>query len=216
MLPEPAETIRLLAGYVNFVAALNSQTHPQPQHPVLPRFYARAVPTIDVQGYLERILRYAPCGSECFLSCLVYLRRMARASGQAGWPGLRLVANPVPRSVPKSVPGSVPGLATLAIGDHFATNSGLNGLDAGTVANSNVSTHLYTTTPPGDATQAGHGDRDDSDSDTDPGTEEGIIVNAYNIHRLLITGVMVSVKFMSDVFYTNAHVSSTTYTRDGN
>ncbi|RKO87005.1 cyclin PHO80-like protein, partial [Blyttiomyces helicus] len=34
-----------------------------------------------------------------------------------------------------------------------------------------------------------------------------VIVNSYNVHRLLISGIMVAVKLMSDVFFTNLHIS---------
>lgn len=32
----------------------------------------------------------------------------------------------------------------------------------------------------------------------------GLRIDSYNIHRLVITGIMVASKFFSDVFYTNA------------
>ncbi|KAI9209155.1 cyclin-domain-containing protein, partial [Polychytrium aggregatum] len=34
-----------------------------------------------------------------------------------------------------------------------------------------------------------------------------IVINSYNIHRLLICGIMVAVKFLSDIFYTNSHIA---------
>ncbi|ORX91465.1 cyclin-domain-containing protein [Basidiobolus meristosporus CBS 931.73] len=34
--------------------------------------------------------------------------------------------------------------------------------------------------------------------------KEPLAINSYNIHRLLITGIMVSTKFFSDIFYTNS------------
>ncbi|KAI8339983.1 cyclin-domain-containing protein [Chlamydoabsidia padenii] len=75
-------------------------------------FHARTIPSIDIETYLLRILKYCPCTNECFLSLLVYFDRMAR-----------------------------------------------NG------------THLR--------------------------------LDSYNIHRLIICGVMIASKFFSDVFYTN-------------
>ncbi|KAI8080227.1 cyclin-domain-containing protein [Gilbertella persicaria] len=76
-------------------------------------FYARAIPSIDIQSYLGRILKYCPCSNECFLSLLVYFDRMSRNSS-------------------------------------------------------------------------------------------GLRIDSYNIHRLVITGIMVASKFFSDIFYTNA------------
>jgi hypothetical protein len=83
-------------------------------------FYARAIPSIDIQSYLQRILKYCPCANECFLSLLVYFDRMSRNS------------------------------------------SGL------------------------------------------------LRIDSYNIHRLVITGIMVASKFFSDVFYTNARYAKVT------
>ncbi|KAI9483505.1 MAG: cyclin-domain-containing protein [Benjaminiella poitrasii] len=76
-------------------------------------FYARSIPSIDIQSYLARILKYCPCANECFLSLLVYLDRMSRNSTE-------------------------------------------------------------------------------------------LRIDSYNIHRLIITGIMVASKFFSDMYYTNA------------
>jgi hypothetical protein len=40
-----------------------------------------------------------------------------------------------------------------------------------------------------------------------PMPRQPLIINSYNIHRILISAVMVAVKFMSDVFFTNAHMA---------
>lgn len=82
-------------------------------------FYARAIPSIDIQSYLTRILKYCPCANECFLSLLVYFDRMSRNSS-------------------------------------------------------------------------------------------GLRIDSWNIHRLVITGIMVASKFFSDVFYTNARYAKVT------
>lgn len=37
--------------------------------------------------------------------------------------------------------------------------------------------------------------------------KENIVLDSFNIHRLIITSALVSIKFLSDVFYTNLHVS---------
>lgn len=76
-------------------------------------FHARSLPSIDINAYLLRILKYCPCANECFLSLLVYFDRM-------------------------------------------------------------------------------------SQDKLDP-----LRIDSYNIHRLIIAGIMVSSKFFSDVFYTN-------------
>jgi Cyclin len=95
-----------------------------------------------------RILKYAPCGSECFLAVVIYLRRMCK-------------------------------LTRLIIPPHEL--------------------------PPERAAQVL--DTEDSWESAEADSIHALKLNAFNIHRLLITGIMVSVKFMSDVFYTNSHVS---------
>lgn len=77
-------------------------------------FRAQSLPSIAIEPYLARILKYCPCTNECFISLLVYFDRMSIS----------------------------------------ANNSGLR-------------------------------------------------IDSYNVHRLIITGIMVSSKFFSDVFYTN-------------
>ena len=42
----------------------------------------------------------------------------------------------------------------------------------------------------------------------EPLSRTPLILNSYNCHRLIISGMLVSIKFLSDVFYTNAHMAS--------
>jgi hypothetical protein len=39
-----------------------------------------------------------------------------------------------------------------------------------------------------------------------------LIINSYNVHRLLITGVMVASKLFSDVFFLNSHYAKVRFT----
>jgi hypothetical protein len=113
MLPA-TKLVVLLADYL--MAATKQQDFQQDS---LVCFYAKKVPTITLVDFLGRILLYSKCDSDCILSVLVYLERLAN-------------------------------------GDLFL-NKG--------------------------------------------------VVNMRNVHRLLITAVMVSLKFTSDVFCTNVHMS---------
>ncbi|KAI8331053.1 cyclin-domain-containing protein [Chlamydoabsidia padenii] len=81
-------------------------------------FHARSIPSISIQAYLTRILKYCPCTNECFLAILVYFDRMAKSNSRTPTMTLR--------------------------------------------------------------------------------------IDSYNIHRLIITGVMIASKLFSDVFFTNA------------
>ena len=42
----------------------------------------------------------------------------------------------------------------------------------------------------------------------EPISRTPLILNSFNCHRLIISGILVSIKFLSDVFYTNAHMAS--------
>ncbi|KAI8901577.1 cyclin-domain-containing protein, partial [Globomyces pollinis-pini] len=110
----PQETIKLLANYLSFIVLKNDQRSDTQRN--LTRFHARTIPSIDIVGYLTRILKYAPCGTECELE--------------------------------------------LKLEGTFITK------------NSNP-----------------------------------IVIDSFNIHRLIISAALVSIKFLSDVFYTNLHIS---------
>ncbi|ORX89200.1 cyclin-domain-containing protein [Basidiobolus meristosporus CBS 931.73] len=80
-------------------------------------FHSRSIPTIGVEEYLLRILKYTPFNNECLLSALIYLDRIVRCSKETASP--------------------------------FA-------------------------------------------------------INSYNIHRLLVTGIVIASKYSSDVYFTNS------------
>ncbi|KAI8322987.1 cyclin-related 2, partial [Martensiomyces pterosporus] len=80
-------------------------------------FHARSVPTIDLETYISRIVKYCPCQNEVFLGLIVYMQQM------------------IDRCARRQMPFSV---------------------------------------------------------------------DAYSIHRLVITGVTIASKWYSDVFFTNS------------
>ncbi|KAG6814821.1 hypothetical protein H0H93_012116, partial [Arthromyces matolae] len=103
-------------------------------------FHARNIPTISLEAYLLRILKYCPTTNEVFLSLLVYFDRMSRLSGEVED-------------------------ATLVAGIETGNGTG---------------------------TAMGRG------------TPGRLVIDSYNVHRLVIAGVTVASKFFSDVFYTNS------------
>ncbi|KAJ3159376.1 hypothetical protein HDU86_001694 [Geranomyces michiganensis] len=140
-----AQTANLVAAHLAKVTAANDK---KPGKHGLTRFHARTKPSIDLLGYANRIMKYAPCANECFLAVLIYLERM-----------------------------EVPERRFLSGG--FAENaSRKRALVAPAASRQNTPATL------------GSG---------------AVLVDSYNVHRLLITGIMVAVKFHSDVFFTNLH-----------
>lgn len=105
------ETINMLTCLLQKITTANDSI--QQKQTNYTCFHARSLPSIDINAYLLRILKYCPCANECFLSLLVYFDRMSQ-----------------------------------------------NKLDP-------------------------------------------LRIDSYNIHRLVIAGIMVSSKFFSDIFYTN-------------
>jgi hypothetical protein len=70
----PAETIKLLALYLDFVAKTNDKRIGNYQQ--VTRFRANGIPSIGILGYYNRILKYAPCSTESLLGSLIYIRRI--------------------------------------------------------------------------------------------------------------------------------------------
>ncbi|KAI8370770.1 cyclin-domain-containing protein [Choanephora cucurbitarum] len=71
------ETIKMLTCLLEKITKANDSLHGPPSS-FYTCFHARSIPTIDIQAYLIRILKYCPCANECFLSLLVYFDRMSQ------------------------------------------------------------------------------------------------------------------------------------------
>lgn len=81
------ELLVMLAALLTKITTTNDRLHgvsgeptcaPRADSPLL-AFHARNVPSISIQAYLMRILKYCPMSSDIFLSLLVYFDRMTRA-----------------------------------------------------------------------------------------------------------------------------------------
>ncbi|KAJ2724018.1 cyclin-like protein interacting with PHO85 [Coemansia sp. Benny D115] len=77
------DTVRHVCAYLDSVtgcsAALEQQTREPGLHErqtSLTLFHARSVPTIDLDTYISRILKYCPCPNEVFLGLIVYMQQM--------------------------------------------------------------------------------------------------------------------------------------------
>ena len=139
-------------------------------------FHARNVPSISIESYLLRILKYCPTTNEVFLSLLVYFDRMSRM-GTGAKPGA---------NGDGEVAGEAAGLPRATEMANFAGMSASSGSlkETGT-----SDTHEF-----GQSQVAPF---------AHPGIR-GFAIDSYNVHRLVIAGVTVASKFFSDVFYTNS------------
>ena len=130
------EIIKIIASYLQLVTSHNDKHASMIPNMQMTRFHAKNIPSIDILGYLARILKYAPCGTECFLAIIIYLER-------------------------------------ISVNQEILYNPVLS-----------------------------------SPIEIKPKQKRTMQITSYNIHRLIISGSLLSIKFLSDVFYTNMHISS--------
>ncbi|KAJ1815432.1 cyclin-like protein interacting with PHO85 [Coemansia sp. RSA 2599] len=77
------ETVRQVSAYLDAVTGCSQALALQTREPgiherqtSLTLFHARSVPTIDLETYMTRILKYCPCQNEVFLGLVVYMQQM--------------------------------------------------------------------------------------------------------------------------------------------
>lgn len=171
-------------------------------HSVL-AFHGKNVPAISILSYLGRIHKYCPTTYEVFLSLLVYFDRMTERVND------RVVKTERARHRAASQSHSHPAHSRSASRQVDTT---MRDTTAAAADNS-------------DETDSDLADDDDDEDDamvdsptareerTKPFTPENrtaatpatyFVVDSFNIHRLIISGVTCASKFFSDVFYTNS------------
>ncbi|KAJ2496096.1 cyclin-like protein interacting with PHO85 [Coemansia sp. RSA 1972] len=83
------ETVRFVSAYLDNATqcsralelqALDPRAHERQTSLTL--FHARSVPTIDLETYISRILKYCPCQNEVFLALIVYLQQLIDRCGR--------------------------------------------------------------------------------------------------------------------------------------
>ncbi|KAJ1757431.1 cyclin-like protein interacting with PHO85 [Coemansia sp. RSA 2523] len=83
------ETVRFVSAYLDNATqcsralelqALDPQAHERQTSLTL--FHARSVPTIDLETYISRILKYCPCQNEVFLALIVYMQQLIDRCGR--------------------------------------------------------------------------------------------------------------------------------------
>ncbi|OAA58710.1 cyclin-dependent protein kinase complex component [Cordyceps fumosorosea ARSEF 2679] len=181
-----------------------SGSHMSPlSHSVL-AFHGKNVPAISILSYLGRIHKYCPTTYEVFLSLLVYFDRMTERVND------RVVKTERARQRAASQSQTYPAHSRSASRQVDTTMR-----DTTTSATDNS-----------DETDSDLADDDDDDADdamvdSPTAREDGVkpfapeerhvaspatyfVVDSFNIHRLIISGVTCASKFFSDVFYTNS------------
>jgi hypothetical protein len=162
-------------------------------------FHSRAIPNITIEAYLSRILQYAPFQNEVLLIILLYFDRIG-----GGCKPTQVLTNTIPKGLLRqanmtmedinrlTAPRAENGEDTHRTQDEKAELARLNP-STRTVQDSDfmddddeepIADEIYT-----------------SSSESPVGSK--LIINSFNIHRLLITSILVASKFSSDVFYPN-------------
>ncbi|OAA37885.1 Cyclin PHO80-like protein [Metarhizium rileyi] len=183
----------------------DSGSHMSPlSHSVL-AFHGKNVPAITILSYLSRIHKYCPTTYEVFLSLLVYFDRMTERVNEIVMKSEQHRSRAASHSH-SSMSEAIRGDTTM-LGDARESDESDSDL--------------------ADDDDDGDGDDDDDDEMVDsPTVASGrngsgksaaesddrtvvspvtyFVVDSFNIHRLIISGVTCASKFFSDVFYTNS------------
>ncbi|SPN96600.1 related to PCL7 - cyclin like protein interacting with Pho85p [Cephalotrichum gorgonifer] len=155
-------------------------------------FHGKNVPAITILSYLSRIHRYCPTTYEVFLSLLVYFDRMTERVND------RVMKHEEARKSDEACPSQ----SSQSHPQHQRQ-------------------HTVDTDMKDDSSGSAESDSDLADDDDDDEMEDSepprreferipagsatyFVVDSFNIHRLIISGVTCASKFFSDVFYTNS------------
>lgn len=163
-------------------------------------FHARNVPSITIEAYLLRILKYCPTTNEVFLSLLVYFDRMSRMGHRAEsapGEGQRRGAAEEEAADPSAASARAP--STVA-GDDGAHRTSESSASPWSSSASQAPSQLSDGMPPDGEPHVGI---------------RGFAIDSYNVHRLVIAGITVASKFFSDVFYTNSRYAKVCRRRGG-
>ncbi|KAG6068801.1 hypothetical protein E4U32_007666 [Claviceps aff. humidiphila group G2b] len=194
-------------------------------HSVL-AFHGKNVPAITILSYLSRIHKYCPTTYEVFLSLLVYFDRMTERvndmivrdeqvrSSQLASQSQSVSPDASPDASQKDTAMREPAHETdetdsdLADDDNDDDNDD-DDKDHDDDANDNDDDEEDEEMADSPTTAGGTDESDRVESATDgqsvalnPATF--FVVDSFNIHRLIISGVTCASKFFSDVFYTNS------------
>ncbi|KJK76917.1 hypothetical protein H634G_07959 [Metarhizium anisopliae BRIP 53293] len=176
----------------------DSGSHMSPlSHSVL-AFHGKNVPAITILSYLSRIHKYCPTTYEVFLSLLVYFDRMTERVNEIVMHSEQSRTQAASYSHPAPT-GASRGDATMHEHAHESDESDSDLADD----DDNDDEMVDSPTAAGGRNESGQVATEFDDRvAVNPATY--FVVDSFNIHRLIISGVTCASKFFSDVFYTNS------------
>jgi hypothetical protein len=192
------DIIEMVAGLLTKITTTNDRQHENLHRPLpysgdsphlsgmsssVLAFHGKNVPSITILSYLSRIHKYCPTTYEVFLSLLVYFDRMTERVNTTPVQALR-------RDSEMTDPDSRPSTSYSASGSDLADSPVEPKSERD--SSSDMEKEQYTHTPKAQQDLAQYP------------LSHFFVVDSFNIHRLVISGVTCASKFFSDVFYTNS------------
>ncbi|KAK3819479.1 MAG: cyclin-domain-containing protein, partial [Linnemannia gamsii] len=188
-----SQTLLLVSSLINTILAVNDRL----ACPKITLFHSRAIPNISIEAYLSRILQYAPFQNEVLLIILLYFDRIG-----GGCKPTQVLTNTIPKSLLRQASLSSEDISQLTApkaesvgGEYFRSAAEEKSKQGGGMTTSDADNDILDEEEPiADEIYT-------SSSESPVGSK--LIINSFNIHRLLITSILVACKFSSDVFYPN-------------
>lgn len=172
-----SQTLLLVSSLINTILAVNDRL----ACPKITLFHSRAIPNISIEAYLSRVLQYAPFQNEVLLIILLYFDRIG-----GGCKPTQVLTNTIPKAL----------LRQASMLPEADTKPKLEDEDG-------TSQEKSTTRPESDMEEEEPIVDEIYTSSSESPVGSKLIINSFNIHRLLITSILVACKFSSDVFYPN-------------
>lgn len=161
-------------------------------------FHGKNVPAITILSYLSRIHKYCPTTYEVFLSLLVYFDRMTERVNNMVVQAEEARRSGQPQSVAATTLASRSTVSMDADMKDEEESEDSDETDSDLADNDDKSPE-----PKGASTNASNL----------AGSATYFVVDSFNIHRLIISGVTCASKFFSDVFYTNSRYAKVRFMR---
>ncbi|KAG0265462.1 hypothetical protein BG011_004682 [Mortierella polycephala] len=193
-----SQTLLLVSSLINTILAVNDRL----ACPKITLFHSRAIPNISIEAYLSRILQYAPFQNEVLLIILLYFDRIG-----GGCKPTQVLTNTIPKGLLRQASMTLEDINQLTTPKQDTGEGGARGdesVEKGEKGSLKISNEISSAGPDGDTMEEEEPIADEiytSSSESPVGSK--LIINSFNIHRLLITSILVACKFSSDVFYPN-------------
>ncbi|GJJ74182.1 hypothetical protein EMPS_06540 [Entomortierella parvispora] len=186
-----SQTLLLVSSLINTILSVNDRL----ACPKITLFHSRAIPNISIEAYLTRILQYAPFQNEVLLIILLYFDRIG-----GGCKPTQVLTNTIPKALLRRASMTAEDVEPKT---KVEDNDNSNGYKDEKKVHPEV---------PAESTAMEEDEEEDEEepipdeiytSSSESPVGSKLIINSFNIHRLLITSILVASKFSSDVFYPN-------------